>query len=64
MGTSSEAELQDQGSEAGNAVTAETEPNRTGVWFRSMVPDCLNCRSGDDTADDGHMIVPSMGQAI
>lgn len=64
IGTISEAEPQHHGTEVGKAVTVATGPNSTGVWFRSMATKSLSCRSGDDTADCGHMLVPSIGQAI
>ncbi len=64
IGTMEEALLQDQGPEIETMVTATTEPSGTGVWFRSLVASCLSCRSGDEPADGGHMIVPSIGQAM
>ncbi len=64
MGTMEEALLQDHGSEIEVTVTAATKTGSTGVWFRSLVTTCLSCRSGDELTDGGHMMVPSMGQAI
>lgn len=63
MGINSEAEVQDENSEVGGTADASTGLSRTG-GFRSVVVACLSCRSGDDTAESGHMMVPSMGQAI
>jgi len=64
MGTSSEAELQRHGTQMGKTVRAATGPNSTGVWIKSTASECLSCRSGDDMADGGHMIVPSIGQVM
>ena len=64
MGTNSEAELQDEDSNVEETVDAVTGLSSAAFGFTSMVASCLSCRSGDDTADGGHMRVPSMGQAI
>lgn len=64
MGTMEEALLQDHSPVMETAVTVATEPSRTGVWFRSLVASCLSCRSGDELADGGHMIVQSIGQVM
>lgn len=64
MGTNSEAELQDKDSNVEETVDAVTGLSSTAIGFTSMVASCLSCRSGDDTADGGHMRVPSIGQAL
>ena len=64
MGTNSEAEHQDENSKVEETVDAVTGLSSAAFGFTSMVASCLSCRSGDDTADGGHMRVPSMGQAI
>lgn len=64
MGTNSEAELQDEDSKFEETVDAVTELNSAAIGFTSIVASCLSCRSGDDTADGGHMRVPPMGQAL
>lgn len=64
MGTMEEALLQDHGTEMEIAVMVATEPSSTGVWSKSLASACLSCRSGDDMADGGHMIVPSIGHSM
>lgn len=64
IGTREDALLQDHGPEMETTVTAGTEPSRIGVWLKSLVAACLSCRSGDELADGGHMIVPSIGQVM
>ena len=63
MGINSEAEFQDEDSKVEETVGIVTRLSRT-AGFRSVVVACLSCRSGDDTAETGHMMVPTMGQAI
>ncbi|MBX3325446.1 MAG: hypothetical protein U0223_10620 [Nitrospira sp.] len=64
MGTMEEALLQDHGLEMETAMTTAVEPIDTGVLSRSLVVACLSCRAGDELADGGHMIVPSIGQVM
>lgn len=64
MGTMEEALLQGHGPEMETVVVAATEPNSTSVWVSSLVASYLSCRSGDELADGGHMIVPSTGQVM
>ena len=64
MGTMEEALPQDHGSEMEVTVTVATETGSTGVWLRSLAAGCLRCRSGDELAEGGHMIVPSIGQVM
>lgn len=61
MGINSEAEFQDEDSKVEETVGIVTRLSRT-AGFRSVVVACLSCRSGDDVADGGHIIVPSIGQ--
>lgn len=64
MGTNPDAELQHEDSNVEETVDAVTGLRSAAIGFTSMVASCLSCRSGDDTADGGHMRVPSMGQAL
>lgn len=64
MGTMEEALLQDHGSEMETAITASVGPDSISVWLRSLAAGCLRCRSGDEVADGGHIIVPSIGQVM
>lgn len=64
MGTIGHALLQDHRVGIKGAETAVAETNTVGAWSLSSVRVYLTWRSGDDVADGGHMIVPSMGQTI
>ncbi len=64
MGSMEEALLQDHGPEMETVGAGATEPSSTGTWVRSLVAACLSCRAGDELADGGHMIVPSIGQVM
>lgn len=64
MGTMEEALLQDHGPAMETVVMTVTEPISIGVWSRSLVATCLCCRAGDELADGGHIIVPSIGQVM
>lgn len=48
----------------GMAAADRIAAGTAGVRSGSMAAACLNWRSGDDVADGGHMIPPSIGQAI
>lgn len=64
MGTMEEALLQDHGPAMETVVMTVTEPIITGAWVRSLVVACLSCRVGDELADGGHIIVPSIRQVM
>lgn len=64
MGTKSDENLQAKDSMEGIVLGADTGLNTTAKGFRSEVAGFLDCRSGDDTVEGGHIMVPSIGQAI
>ena len=64
MGTMEESLLQDHSGGVRGVVTIVTGTSKAGAWSKPSVRVCFTWRSGEEIADGGHMIVPSMGQVI
>lgn len=64
MGTMEKTLLHDHSVGMGTVPRIAIVFTRSGAWSKSIAAACLSCRSGHDVADGGHMIVPSIGQAI
>ena len=45
-------------------VRTASRLSSTGAWSRSMAAPGFTWRSGDDVADGGHTVAPSIGQVI